>query len=247
MAKSSLNKLLQISSLSKSFGGIKAVDDCSFEIESKTITGLIGPNGSGKSTIFNLIGGNIKPDSGGIYFNGEKIHALDVATRAKLGVSRLYQKARLFNNLTVEDNIKLALEESDFRFVPRSKTYYKNRLDHQIIKMLDIKKLLDKKAADLSFGQKRLVEIARCFLLPHKIMLMDEPIAGVAPHLRDEISNFLKEMHKQGETILIIEHDMNFIKNLVDTVIVMDAGKVIAKGHPDSVLKQKEVIEAYLG
>lgn len=248
MVKSNYKPLLEIQNLYKNFSGIKAVNNCSFGVPKGKITALIGPNGSGKSTIFNLISGIVRPDSGKIILEDIDISQKSIEHRAKNGISRGYQHSRLFNNMSVRNNLAIALQSNDFAILSSAKlpVNQTNKID-SIAKKLGIEKLLDYTSRDLSYGQKRLVEIARTFLFPHKIMLLDEPIAGVAPHLRKEISEFLDSLRTDGETILIIEHDMIFIKNLVNHIIVLDAGKVIAEGEPLEVLELKEVQKAYLG
>jgi branched-chain amino acid transport system ATP-binding protein len=243
-----LSKILETKNLYKSFGGIKAVQDASCEIESGKIVALIGPNGSGKTTLFNLITGLTYPNSGSIIFDNQDITTHDVYKRAKLGISRMFQQSRLFANLTVNENLLLALDQRNFNFFSRSyATKEQNEKIDKILGLFEIKQKLNSQTKELSFGQRRLVEIARTFLLPHKILLFDEPVAGVTPRLRDEITKFLISLRENGETTFIIEHDMNFVFNLVDEIIVMDAGKCIAKGSPKEIKENKDVKKAYLG
>ncbi|MFA5992084.1 MAG: ABC transporter ATP-binding protein [Candidatus Pacearchaeota archaeon] len=244
--------MLKVQNLKKHFGGIKAVDNCSFEIKKNKITALIGPNGSGKSTVFNLISGVLETESGNIIFDKKEITNLSPDKISNLGISRIFQQSRLFNNLTIKENMVLALNNDDMKFW---KSFFsKNRISKQneekikdILKLFKMNEHEGKYARNLSFGQKRLVEISRAIIKPHKLLMLDEPVAGVTPALRKELSQALLKLKKQGETIFVIEHDMDFILNLADEVIVMDEGKVIAKGKPSEIKNNKQVLEAYLG
>jgi len=243
--------MLQIKNLKRYFGGVRAVDDCSFEVERGKITALIGPNGSGKTTVFNLISGILKEDSGNAYFDGVNITNKGVEETSNLGISRLFQQSRLFGNLTVKENLILAIDEDNTKFWKNLIGYKlsKEKEDkiNEIAKLCSITEFLEKQTKSLSFGQKRLAEIARALLKSHKFLMLDEPVAGVNPKLRKEISDLLLRLKKNGETILLIEHDMNFTLNISDRVVVMDSGKVIAEGKPSEIKNNPQVLEAYLG
>lgn len=244
--------MLKIKNLKKYFGGVKAVDGCSFKIKRGEITALIGPNGSGKTTIFNLISGVLKADSGKIFFNGQDITNMGVSEISNLGVSRMFQQARLFDNLTVRDNLKLALEKEDHKFwknlFSRNKFSEERReIISEVSELVGISELQNNLGRNLSYGQKRLVGIARAILNFHNILILDEPVAGVNPMLRKRVSKILAELKKKGETILLIEHDMNFTLNLADRVIVVDEGKIIAEGTPGEIKKNSKVLKAYFG
>lgn len=243
--------MLHIENISKNFGGVKAIDNCTFSVKEKTITALIGPNGAGKSTLFNIISGIIKADAGKIMLKEKEIINKKPETISNFGISRLFQQSRLFNYLTVKENLLLALDNENTKF-------WKNLLGYKITKEKEekIKTLLktiklenfeNSLANELSYGQKRLTELARTILNPHFLLMLDEPVAGVNPLLRKEISSLLLELKKQGETILLIEHDMNFTLAIADEVIVMDEGKVIASGNPKKIKNNPQVIKAYLG
>ncbi|MFA5000680.1 MAG: ABC transporter ATP-binding protein [Candidatus Paceibacterota bacterium] len=247
-----LNNILAIENLRKSFGGVHAVDDCSFEVERGKITALIGPNGSGKTTVFNLVSGVTRADGGKIILDGKNLTHLSPHLISNLGLSRVFQQSRLFANLTVEENLMLAFDNEDQKFWQSFLGLKnKNRIDKKKIigdylELVRLGRMRDKQARDLSFGQKRLVEILRALINPHNLLMLDEPVAGVTPELRDKIKEVLLDLKKKGETILLIEHDMNFTLKVSDWVIVMDAGQVIAEGTPDEIRHNPKVLEAYL-
>jgi len=245
------NDILKIENLKKHFGGVRAVDDCSFGVERGSITALIGPNGSGKTTVFNLISGVTKSDGGKILLDERNITKLQPHNISNLGISRVFQQSRLFANLTVEENLMLAFDNEDQNFWASFFGFGKGRKDKKKIvadylEDLRITHMRDIQTRDLSFGQKRLVEILRALINPHNLLMLDEPVAGVTPELREKIKDVLRDLKKKGETILLIEHDMNFTLNVSDWVIVMDAGQVIAEGTPDDIRQNTKVLEAYL-
>jgi branched-chain amino acid transport system ATP-binding protein len=243
--------MLKISKAKKYFGGVHAVDGVSFELKPKKITALIGPNGSGKSTLFNLISGVYPIDDGNIYFKREKINGKKVHEISNLGISRIFQKSRMFDNLTVRENLLLALDNENQKFW---KNLFGNRVTKEMeekvrdaLELVGIEKKINARGGDLSFGQKRLVEIARALVKPHDLLMLDEPVAGVTPPLRKVIASLLLKLKKKGETVLLIEHDMTFTLGIADRVIVLDNGKVIADDTPKKIKKNKKVLEAYLG
>ncbi len=244
--------MLEIKNLKKYFGGVKAVDNCSFEVKPKTITALIGPNGAGKSTVFNLVSGILKADSGKIIFSGADITKAKPEKISNLGISRLFQQTKLFNNLTVKENLLLALDNEDTKFWKN--LFSLNKLSKEketkikeMLNLIGMEKFESTLTRDLSYGQKRLIELLRTILNPHKFLMVDEPVAGVNPKLREVIAKILEKLKNQGETILLIEHDMNFTLNVADWVIVMEKGKVIAQGKPEEIRNNPRVLEAYLG
>ncbi len=244
--------MLKTINLKKYFGGVKAVDECDFEVKEKTITALIGPNGAGKSTVFNLISGTMKPESGKIVFDNKDITGLRPVKISNLGISRLFQQTKLFSNLTVKENLLLALDNEDTKFWKNlfglnKITKEKEERIREMLRLVGLKSFENTIARDLSYGQKRLIELIRTILNPHKFLMLDEPVAGVAPELREKIAEILLKLKSQGETILLIEHDMGFTLGIADEVIVMEKGKVIAQGKPDEIKNDPEVLEAYLG
>jgi len=226
--------MISVSNLNKHFGGVYAVRNCSFEVTEGTITSIIGPNGAGKTTAFNLICGLIKSDAGEINFGTKRITNLSPHLVARAGISRTFQQARLFKNMTVEENLQLAKKSTD------------KEID-DVLKKVHFPLEKTRRASDLSYGQMRLVEIARALLKPHKMLMLDEPTAGVNPKVRQELKQILLKLRKEGNTILLIEHDMEFVMSISDEVIVMAEGTVLTKGTPKKVQKDKRVLEAYLG
>lgn len=225
------------------------MDSCSFDIMNGRITAIIGPNGSGKSTMFNIISQIVDEDKGKIWFNKQEISDLKDYEVARTGISRTFQDVRLFRNLTIKDHLEIALSQRDEGLINNifAKRYSNLKRTKEILQLVDLDKPLDTYATDLSYGQRKLLDLAIAIAKPHSVLLLDEPVAGVNPRLRDEIKKILRKLNKRGETILLIEHDMNFVMDLADQIFVLDAGKVIAQGTPGKIQNNKKVLDAYLG
>jgi branched-chain amino acid transport system ATP-binding protein len=226
--------MLSVKNLSRRFGGVLAADRCSFDIEEGKITSLIGPNGAGKTTVFNMISGITCPDSGKISLGNKNICGISAYKIARLGISRTFQQAKVFRNMTVRDNLLLAKKCSDEEM-------------KKTLSQVHFHLGIDTIASELSYGQQRLLEIARALIMPHNLLMLDEPTAGVNPKVRQELREILKKLRKSGSTILLIEHDMDFVMDISDHVIVLNRGKVLKEGKPKDVVKDKKVLEAYLG
>ena len=226
--------MISVKNVNKHFGGVYAVRDCSLEVEKGTITSIIGPNGAGKTTLFNIICGVYQPDKGTITFDGKNITKTPCYKIGQLGVSRTFQQAKLFKNMTVKDNLLVAREARDAEI-------------QHALNSVHFPLSMDTKASELSYGQTRLVEIARAVFKPHTLLMLDEPTAGVNPKVRQELKTILLNLKKEGNTILLIEHDMEFVMSISDEVIVMNQGTVLTHGTPARVQKDKRVLEAYLG
>ena len=241
--------ILSLRGVSKHFGGIRALDSCSMDVNAGSITAIIGPNGSGKSTLFSVISGLETAHRGTIFFCVHDITGLAPFEIARLGISRTFQDVRLFRNLTIRDHLQIALSSTDEQLLS-SMLYASSAHDDQLRQILGavrLEKSLDTVATDLSYGQRKLLDLAVAIAKPHSFLMLDEPVAGVNPHLRQTITSVLRTLSKKGETILLIEHDMNFVMDLADTLFVMDEGKVIAHGPPTAIQRNKKVLAVYLG
>jgi len=240
--------LLHTDVLSKSFGGIKAVNECTLEVEKGSITALIGPNGAGKTTVFNLITGLLKPDSGNILFKDERIDGLKPHKITRMGISRTFQISRDLMEMTLMENLIVQSPTSGF-----ADLFQGSMLEHEeerameLLDFVGITHLADEKSKNLSYGQKKLMEFAAALMADPELILLDEPAGGVNPALLDEIIDRILLLNKQGITFLIVEHNMDVVMNLCDPVVVMAYGKVIAHGTPADIQNNQEVLEAYLG
>jgi branched-chain amino acid transport system ATP-binding protein len=240
-----------------SFGGLQAVRDCTFEIVEGTITGLIGPNGAGKTTTFNTIVGELKPTSGRILFNGEDIAGLPAHTLFHKGIVRTFQIPHEFGLMTVLENLMLVppaqLGEgllinwyARARVAAREKEVRKRA--EEALEFLSLEHLGNELAKNLSGGQKKLLELGRTLMTDAKLVLLDEPGAGVNPTLLIRIREMISELHRErGYTFCLIEHDMDLIASLCDPVIVMAEGTVLTEGKMEDVRRNPEVLDAYLG
>ena len=249
--------ILQINSISKYFGGLAAVSNCSLNIKKGSITGVIGPNGSGKTTLFNLIAGNLKPNSGKVIFNKEEITSIPSYELFSKGLLRTFQIAHEFTNLTVLENLmmvpgnqsgeKLMTALLKPKLVKQEEETVKQKA-YEVIDFLNLKHLANELAGNLSGGQKKLLELGRTMMVDAKIVLLDEVGAGVNRTLLKDIGTAILRLNKEkGYTFCMIEHDMDFISRMCNPVIVMAEGSVLFKGTPDEVKKNEKVIESYLG
>lgn len=248
--------ILSIEALSKSFDGVQALDCLSFDVQQGKITALIGPNGAGKTTAFNVITGLLKPDTGEVYFKGQRITHLPPFRRARLGMARTFQLLRLFPQITVLENMLIAQHyskgESLWAALVRTPTMLREEKENRekALDALEFVGLAEKAnvlAEEMSHGQRRLLEIARALATGAELLLLDEPTAGVYPEMRRKILGFLKEIRNQGRTIVFIDHNMETVFSVAEHVIVLTEGKVLAEGTPAEIRKNPKVKEAYLG
>jgi len=251
------SNILQIDNLSKYFGGLAAVSDCSLKIKKGSITGIIGPNGSGKTTLFNLIAGNLKTSKGTVLFNNEDITDVPAYELFSKGLLRTFQIAHEFTNLTVLENLMMVPRNqsgerlTNALFNPKIVNEEEQKIKQkalEVIEFLNLTKLSKELAGNLSGGQKKLLELGRTMMVDAKLVLLDEVGAGVNRTLLKDIGTAILRLNKeQGYTFCMIEHDMDFISRLCDPVIVMAEGSVLFEGTSEEVKKDEKVIESYLG
>ncbi len=227
--------------LRKRFGKKVAVDDVSLSIESGKVIGILGPNGAGKTTVFNMILGLVIPDSGHIYKDSSEITHVPVYRRARSGITYLAQETSIFTGLSVEDNLRLVLENSN-----HSKVYVERKID-ELLGRFGLHSLATQRSDLLSGGEKRRLEIARMMTLSPDFLLLDEPFGGVDPMTVKEIQRFVKTLKAHGLGVIITDHSVDRIAETVDEIYVMHKGRILANGSPDQVLEDPEVIRNYLG
>lgn len=232
---------LSVERISRAFGGLKALDSVSFSIEAGELVGLIGPNGSGKTTLLNILSGHLAADSGEVRLDGQPITGLRPEVLARRGVLRMFQLTRIFPRMSVLDNLRLAgsalgLAEGAAEDRARS-----------LLDELSLGPLMYADAAQLSGGQRKLLEFGSCFMVPPRIALLDEPFAAVHPGMKEIMARIIRTRHAAGQTFLIVSHDMPVIVELCRRAICMNAGTVIADERTRTVLTDPAVIEAYLG
>ena len=237
--------LLSLSQVSFTIQEHQILKDISFDIEKGEIVGLIGPNGSGKTTLFNVISGFLKRSRGGILYKGGEISGFSPSQRARLGMGRVFQNFGIFKEMTLEENVLVALEA-----LPKAEQQELGDLDKIVSATLEMAGLTDfakKKAGSLSGGQMRLLEIARTLESGKELFLLDEPTAGVSPKMTHQVAGIISKLKEQKKTVLIIEHDLPFIAEICDRVIVLDVGEIVLEGRPTDVQKSKKLQEFYFG
>ena len=249
--------LLKTTDLGISFGGLRAVDDVNIEIKEGELVGLIGPNGAGKTTIFNLLTGVYKPTDGDIYINKISINKKTTPQIVALGVARTFQNIRLFKELSVLDNVKLAFNNSmnynTFEAIFRLPRFWKEEKEVtdkalDLLDIFDMAEMANITAGNLSYGQQRKLEIARALATNPKLLLLDEPAAGMNPNETKELMNTISFIRNKFKiAILLIEHDMDLVMGICERLYVLNFGRIIASGLPDEIQNNKEVITAYLG
>ena len=249
---------LRVDGISLSFGGLKALQNVSFDVAPGTITALIGPNGAGKTSMFNCISGFYKPDAGRIVLDDQDVSALHAPKRAKLGFARTFQNIALFRGMTVLDNIKLGrhahLKTNVFQALAyfgtaaREEEALRAEIEHDVIDFLEINHIRNAPVAALSYGLQKRVELARALAMRPRILLLDEPVAGMNREETEDMARFILDVKEEwGISILMVEHDMGMVMDISDHVVVLNFGQVIARGLPHEVQSNPEVAAAYLG
>ncbi|MDR0338643.1 MAG: ABC transporter ATP-binding protein [Desulfovibrio sp.] len=247
---------LSLRNLLKTFGGLVAVANVSFEVEDLSIVGLIGPNGAGKTTVFNMITGNYRPDSGDVIFNRRAITGMPTHEIVSLGIARTFQNIRLFQNMTVLENVlagchcrmKAGLFSSMFRF-PRQRREERHAVEQAMreLAFVGLDRQYNNLAGNLSYGNQRLLEIARALASQPRFLILDEPAGGMNDQETEDLMGLIRNIRGRDITVLLIEHDMNLVMRVCEKIVVLEYGAVIAEGTPAQIKTNPLVIEAYLG
>ncbi|MGQ9889146.1 MAG: ABC transporter ATP-binding protein [Aggregatilineales bacterium] len=248
---------LHVDAVSLTFGGIRALQDVNFTVETGKITAVIGPNGAGKTSLINTINGFYSPQHGRIVFEGRDITRLPPYKRAQLGISRTFQNIALYTNMTTLDNLMAArhihmrsnlLTGALFFGPARREEIAHRRVVEEIIEFLEMESIRKKTVGSLSYGLRKRVELGRALALEPTLLLLDEPMAGMNVEEKEDMARFILDIHeRQGMTILLIEHDMGLVMDISERVIALDFGQKIAEGTPDEIKQNERVIKAYLG
>ncbi|HEX6524228.1 MAG TPA: ABC transporter ATP-binding protein [Streptosporangiaceae bacterium] len=236
-----MRALLRTDGVGKAYGGVQALDDCSLAVQEGSVTGLIGPNGSGKTTLFNVITGYAKADAGEVYLSDTKITNMSPHKVFNAGIGRTFQLTRIFPSLTVLENMLVPSSSAS-----QGKAGGRRQAMEQL-EFVGIANHAKELAGTLSYGQRKLLELAYVLVADPAVILLDEPAGGVNPTLVGQIAARIKELNATGKTFLIVEHNMEFVMGLCDVVAVLDAGTVVANGPPDMIRTDPRVLDAYLG
>lgn len=238
-------EILSVKHVSFAIQGHAILQRVSFDVAEGEVVGLIGPNGSGKTTLFNILSGFLNATAGSIVFRGEDITHLSPVRRSLKGIGRVFQNFGIFREMTLEENILVALEALPWK--QRAVLGDVHHIVRETLAVAGLQTSAKKKAGSLSGGQMRLLEIARTLMCGKELFLLDEPTAGVSPKMTQQVSQLIGDLKKEGKTVIIIEHDLPFIRRICDRVIVLDVGQVVLTGTPEEVQKSKELREIYFG
>ena len=253
-----MNNLLEVDGLCLQFGGLTVLDEVSLQVPEGGVTAIIGPNGAGKTSLFNSVSGNYRPHAGRIVFAGTDITRLPAARRAALGVARTFQNIALFPSMTVLDNVKLGRHVhlrsgllAGGLYLGRARREERRLeayIDDEVADLLGIREILGESGAALPYGLRKRVELARAVAMEPRLLLLDEPAAGLGHGDREQMMRLIRDLQRlRGITVLLVEHDMHVVMDLADQVVVLDFGRVIAAGTPEQVREDPAVIAAYLG
>jgi len=252
-----MNSLLQVSDLTMRFGGLLAVDDVSFEVHADEVFAIIGPNGAGKTTVFNCVGGFYKPTVGRIVMDGRTIHGLPSHRVARHGLVRTFQNVRLFKKLTVLENLLVAqhmhIQTGLLQGLFQTRSYRQSEqqaLENAVqwLEFMGIQQFANRESGTLAYGHQRRLEIARCMVKRPRLLMLDEPAAGLNPQEKQDLQKLIDQLRKTfNVAVLLIEHDMRLVMGISDRILVMEHGKTITTGTPDEVRSDPRVIKAYLG
>ncbi len=246
-----MTRLLEVLDVAHAFGGVRAVDGASFDVEEGSITGLIGPNGAGKSTLFNCVSGFLRAQSGRVTLDGRRIERLSPHRIARAGLVRTFQTPRALTRMTVAENVLLAAPHHPGEHLGRRGARREREAQARAAELLALVGLdthTDALAGTLSGGQRKLLDLIRALMAEPRLLLLDEPMAGVSPTLRVQLLQHIRELRdRDGITLLIVEHDLDFVMGASDRIVVMNEGRVIADGTPDEVRGDERVVDAYLG
>jgi neutral amino acid transport system ATP-binding protein len=242
-----MSALLEVTGLTKRFGGVTAVDGCSFSVPAGSVTALVGPNGSGKTTAFNLITGYARADSGSVRFADTSVRRPDPMRLARRGLTRTFQQARVFADLTLVENMVAGVQQPWWAALRRAVRPHERNRALELLEEFGLTRLAGERAGNLSYGQKKLLEFATVLMGEPRLVLLDEPTAGVNPVLVEQIEQRIRDLNERGITFLVVEHNMNVVMRLCDPVVVLDHGTKLAEGPPDAVRSDPRVLDAYLG
>lgn len=251
-----MGRILNLENVSQHFGGVIAVNELNLHVDENEIVGLIGPNGAGKTTVFNVITGIYNPTRGKVIFDGDDITGREIFMITQRGIARTFQNIRLFKSLSVLDNVRIAMNSlcksnllcATFR-LPKWKRAEKEILERsmELLRLTDLASLADDAAGSLPYGAQRRLEIARAMATGAKLLLLDEPAAGMNEQETIELMTFIRKINSMGYTILLIEHDMKLVMNICQRIYVLNHGELIASGIPEEIQNNRVVIDAYLG
>lgn len=240
--------ILQTQNLVKKFDGVRALDDLSLAIEKNKIIGLVGPNGSGKSTLINVLTGIFEGDSGTFAIDGLILKKISPWEIKFYGITRTFQEVRLFNQMSVLDNLLLVLTERNvFSSLFEKHGAWHEAKAEEILRLVELWEKRNEKAENLSYGQRKLLEVSRALAMDAKLIFFDEPFAGLSPRMIKAVSRLIRELKEQGKTIILVEHNLELIREICDQVIVLDSGELLAQGDPREVFGMEKVIDAYVG